>query len=188
MNSWRRDLGVCCVFTLGVVGNSILGRFCWVLPASLLRYSTSVPTHKTSLRPHLPCCLGTHENIFIFISCKICIQATIPHNKLEGCFNGKKVSIVLKLLGVCLIFLPCICFFKSGSHYVAQLAFKLLKFEVFLCGWGLQACTIMSSLCYIIHIKMQGSGETAQWLRVLTVLAEDLGSIPRIHRAARNHL
>jgi hypothetical protein len=34
----------------------------------------------------------------------------------------------------------------------------------------------------------QGAGEMAQWLRALTALPKDLGSIPRTHMVAHSHL
>ena len=33
-----------------------------------------------------------------------------------------------------------------------------------------------------------GAGEMAQWLRALTILPENLGSIPSNHMVAHNHL
>lgn len=38
-------------------------------PASLIHFTTSVPTHKTSSRPRLSCCPEIKENIFISITC-----------------------------------------------------------------------------------------------------------------------
>jgi hypothetical protein len=36
--------------------------------------------------------------------------------------------------------------------------------------------------------KAQGAGEMAQWLKTLSVLLEDLGSVPYIDMVAHNHL
>jgi hypothetical protein len=39
-----------------------------------------------------------------------------------------------------------------------------------------------------LNKEVQGAGEVAQWLRVLTALSEFLSSIPSNHMVAYNHL
>jgi hypothetical protein len=49
----------------------------------------------------------------------------------------------------------------------------------------------MASLRYLVKsclLKREEEGETAQWLRALAALPEDLGSIPSTHTAAHNCL